>query len=57
MKFEKTEIIPWYIFNELWVAIYLVSKNNMLYKYEKTDFSSVFPTNVYDKILKLLLVK
>ena len=55
MKFEKMEIIPWHIFNELWVAIYLVSKNNMLYKYEKTDFSSVFPTNVYDKILKLLL--
>ena len=29
----------------------LVLKHNILYKYDKTDFLSVFPANVYDKVL------
>ena len=55
MKFKKMEIIPWHIFNEL--RVYLVLRHNMFYKYDKADFLSVFPTNVYDKILKVLLVE
>ena len=52
MKFKNIEIIPWHIFDELWLAIH-----GMLYKYDKTDFLSVFPTNVYDKVLPLLFVE
>ena len=30
---------------------FTVLKHSMLYKYDKTDFLSVFPANVYDKVL------
>ena len=56
MKFKNIEIIPWHIFDELWLAI-TVLKHSMLYKYDKTDFLSVFPTNVYDKALQRLFVE
>ena len=56
MKFKKMEIIPWHIFNEL-LRVYIVLKHNMLYKYDKTDFLSLFPTNAYDKVLQLLFVE
>ena len=56
MKFRKMEIIPWHIFNEK-LRVYIGFKHNMLYKYDETDFLSVFPTNVYDKLLQLLFVK
>ena len=48
MKFKNIEII---------LRVYTVLKHSMLYKYDKTDFLSVFPTNVYDKVLQLLFVE
>ena len=52
MKFKNMEIIPWHI-----LRMYIVIKHNMPYKYDKTDFSSVFPANLHDKKSRLLLVE